>query len=281
GESYGFSPFVLDGPGFPAPVAMLFGVAIAVLIGLLIAAPAIRIRGLQLAVVTLAGAVAANELIMANEPLIGKGARSNLSVPPPNWFGIDVTVDPSVSRDRSTLIIFCSIWLLIVVLGVIGIRRGTTGRNFLAVRSNERAAAACGVDVSGTKLLGFGIGSAVAGIAGVLTAYQQTILQISSWDALAGITNVTLLFLGGVAHLGGALIGAAITPGGILSTTSSEGQILRNAAAGAIMIAVAIFRPDGLVSLLTILREQISKSVNFAKKSLSHIISTSSGGNNI
>jgi len=279
GESYGFSPFVLEGPGLPSPVAMLFGVTIAVFIGLLIAAPAIRIRGLQLAVVTLAGAVAANELIMANEPLIGKGARSNLSVPPPNWFGIDITVDPSVSRDRSTLIIFCSIWLLIVVLGVIGIRRGITGRRFLAVRSNERAAAACGVDVSGTKLLGFGVGSAIAGIAGVLTAYQQTVLQISTWDALAGITNVTLLFLGGVAHLGGALIGAAISPGGLLSTTSSEGQILRNAAAGAIMIAVAIFRPDGLVSLLTVAKERISQSVNFAKKSLSHIISSSTREN--
>ena len=279
GESYGFSPFILDGPGFPAPIAMLFGVAVAVIVGLLIAVPAIRIRGLQLAVVTLAGAVAANELLMANEPLMGKGARSNLSVPPPNWFGIDVTVDPSVSRDRSTLIIFCSIWLVLIVLAVIGIRRGTIGRNFLAVRSNERAAAAYGVDVSGMKLLGFGIGSAIAGIAGVLTAYQHTILQITSWDALAGITNVTLLFLGGVAHLGGALLGSVISPGGLLSTTSSEGQILRNAGAGALMIAVAIFRPDGLVSLLTVVKERFSIGFNFAKKSLSHIISTSSRGN--
>ena len=254
---------------------MLFGVAVAVLVGLQIAVPAIRIRGLQLAVVTLAGAVAANELLMANEPLMGKGARSNLSVPPPNWFGVDVTVDPSVSRDRGTLIIFCSIWLILVVLAVIGIRRGTIGRNFLAIRSNERAAAASGVDVSGMKLLGFGIGSAIAGIAGVLTAYQHTVLQITSWDALAGITNVTLLFLGGVAHLGGALLGSVISPGGLLSTTSSEGQILRNAGAGALMIAVAIFRPDGLVSLLTIVKERFSIGFNFAKKSLSQIISTS------
>ena len=125
------------------------------------------------------------------------------------------------------------------------------------------------------KLLGFGIGSAIAGIAGVLTAYQHTVLQITSWDALAGITNVTLLFLGGVGHLGGALHGSVISPGGLLSTTSSEGQILRNAGAGALMIAVAIFRPDGLVSLLTIVKERISIGFNFAKKSLSHIISTS------
>ncbi|MDG1845181.1 MAG: ABC transporter permease [Acidimicrobiales bacterium] len=279
GVRYGFSPFVLDGPGLPSPIAMLFGVAIAVLIGLIIAAPAIRIRGLQLAVVTLAGAVATNELVLANEPLVGKGARSNLSVPPPKWFGVDITVDPSVSRDRTMLIIFCSIWLLIVVFAVVGLRRGMIGRKFLAVRANERAAAAVGVNVSGTKLLGFGIGSAIAGIAGVLTAYQHTVLQVSGWDALSGIANVTLLFLGGVAHIGGALLGAFITPGGLFSSSSSEGQILRNAAAGAIMIAVAIFRPDGLVSLMEPIKERFFRVVNHFKKIPSHSPPQSSGVN--
>ena len=92
------------------------------------------------------------------------------------------------------------------------------------------------------ETLGFGIGSGLAGIAGVLTAYQQTVLQISTWDALSGIGNVSLLFLGGVGHIGGAMIGAALTPAGILSTTSSEGQILRTTASGALMIAIAIFQ---------------------------------------
>jgi branched-chain amino acid transport system permease protein len=228
---------------------MVLGVCIAVAVGILIAIPAVRIRGLQLAVVTLAGAVAITEIVMGNESLIGKGAQSNLSVPPPQWFGIDITVDPSVSRDRPALIIFCCIWLLICIFAVVGIRKGVTGRKFLAVRSNERAASSVGVNVANTKLLGFGIGSALAGIAGVLTAYQQTVLQISTWDALSGIGNVSLLFLGGVGHIGGAMIGAALTPAGLLSTTSSEGQILRVTASGALMIAIAIFRSDGLISL--------------------------------
>jgi ABC-type branched-subunit amino acid transport system permease subunit len=249
GSTYGFSAFALEGPGLPSPFAMVLGVCIAVAVGILIAIPAVRIRGLQLAVVTLAGAVAITEIVMGNESLIGKGAQSNLSVPPPQWFGIDITVDPSVSRDRPALIIFCCIWLLICIFAVVGIRKGVTGRKFLAVRSNERAASSVGVNVANTKLLGFGIGSALAGIAGVLTAYQQTVLQISTWDALSGIGNVSLLFLGGVGHIGGAMIGAALTPAGLLSTTSSEGQILRVTASGALMIAIAIFRSDGLISL--------------------------------
>ncbi len=266
GSIYGFSPFPLEGPGFPSPLAMILGVIIAIGVGILIAIPAVRIRGLQLAVVTLAGAVAITELIMGNESLIGKGARSNLSVPPPEWFGVDITVDPSISRDRPTLIMFCCFWLLFSIFAVAGLRKGITGRKFLAVRANEKAASSVGVNVSNAKLLGFGIGSGLAGIAGVLTAYQQTVLQISTWDALAGIGNVSLLFLGGVGHIGGALVGAAITPAGILSTTSSEGQILRTTSSGALMIAIAIFRPDGLVSLTEPLRKQISKTRNSLRR---------------
>ncbi len=266
GSIYGFSPFPLEGPGFPSPIAMVLGVTIAVGVGILIAIPAVRIRGLQLAVVTLAGAVAITEIIMGNESLIGKGARSNLNVPPPKWFGVEITVDPSVSRDRPTLIIFCCFWLIFAIFSVAGLRRGITGRKFLAVRANEKAASSIGINVPNAKLLGFGIASALAGIAGVLTAYQQTVLQISTWDALAGIGNVSLLFLGGVAHIGGALIGAALAPAGILSTTSSEGQILRTTTSGALMIAIAIFRSDGLVSLTEPLRKQISKTKNSIKK---------------
>jgi ABC-type branched-chain amino acid transport system, permease component len=210
--------------------------------------------------VTLAGAVAITEIVMGNESLIGKGAQSNLSVPPPQWFGVDITVDPSISRDRPTLIIFCCIWLLLCIIAVVGIRNGVTGRKFLAVRSNERAASSLGVNVAGAKLLGFGIGSALAGVAGVLTAYQQTVLQISTWDALSGIGNVSLLFLGGVGHIGGAMIGALLTPAGLLSTTSSEGQILRTTASGALMIAIAIFRSDGLISLTDPIKKKFTQS---------------------
>ena len=260
GSVYGFSAFALEGPGLPSPIAMLLAVCIAVAVGLLIAFPAVRIRGLQLAVVTLAGAVAITEIVMGNESLIGKGAQSNLSVPPPQWFGVDITVDPSISRDRPTLIIFCCIWLLLCITAVVGIRNGVTGRKFLAVRSNERAASSLGVNVAGAKLLGFGIGSALAGVAGVLTAYQQTVLQISTWDALSGIGNVSLLFLGGVGHIGGAMIGALLTPAGLLSTTSSEGQILRTTASGALMIAIAIFRSDGLISLTDPIKKKLTQS---------------------
>ena len=68
-------------------------------------------------------------------------------------------------------------------------------------------------------------------------------------------------FLGGVGHIGGAMIGAALSPAGILSTTSSEGQILRTTISGALMIAVAIFRSDGLVSLADPIKKKFKQSI--------------------
>jgi ABC-type branched-subunit amino acid transport system permease subunit len=251
GQRYGLNPFVLEGPGLPAPLAALVGVALAVAAGLLVALPALRIRGIQLAVVTLAAAVAASDLILANEAILGPGARSNTSVPPPVWFGIDLapSIDDQGLSNRTPLLIFCAIWLVVLALAVVGLRRGITGRRFLAVRANERSAAAVGIDITRAKLLGFGIASFIAGIAGVLIAYQQTILQVSSWSALGGIANLALLFLGGVGRLAGVVIGSLLAPGGVLSQSSSEGEILRQAVSGLLMIAMAVFRPDGLASL--------------------------------
>jgi len=254
---------VIDGPGWPAPLAALCGVAVAVGVGVLVAIPALRIRGLQLALVTLAAAVALSELVLGNEALIGNGARSIVTVPPPSWFGVDVGVVTASDGlpDRTNLAIFATSWLVALILAVAGLRRGTVGRRFLAVRANERAAAASGVDVVHAKLLGFGIASAIAGTAGVLISYHQTVLQITTWSALAGIGNLALLFLGGVGRISGALLGGMLTPGGLLSETSADGEVLRNAVSGALMIAVAVFRPDGLTSLLRPLGQLARRSV--------------------
>lgn len=256
GTTVGNNPFAIDGPGFPAPLAALLGIAVAVVVGLLVATPALRIRGVQLAVVTLAAAVAATELVMANPSITSPAARSNAPVPPPNWFGVDLSVAPGANgfTDRTNLTIFATAAVAVLGVGVANLRRGAVGRRFLAIRANERAASAAGIDVTRGKLLGFGIASAIAGVAGVLTAYQQTVLQITTWSALAGIANLSLLFLGGVGRLAGVALGAILTPGGLLSQTSEKGEILQSAVAGAAMIAVAIFRPDGVVSLIRLPR---------------------------
>lgn len=251
GTRQGLSIFVVEGPGLPHPIAALLAVGIATLAGMLVALPALRIRGINLAVVTLAAATAATELVFANPAFVGSTAGANTPVPRPSWFGFDVgsrSPDTFLS-DHTPFTVLVTIFLVAALLAVMNLRRGVIGRRMLATRANERAAAAIGVNVARIKLLGFGISAFIAGMAGVLMAYSVTVLSVSTWTAFGGIGNLTLLFIGGVGSIGGALLGAVLIPAGLFSSSASEGEFLRAAVAGIVMILVAVRRPDGLSSL--------------------------------
>lgn len=246
-----YSIFVVEGPGLPDPLAALLGVFAAVVVGLLVALPALRIRGIHLAVVTLAAAAAAAQLVFANPAVVGSTAGANTPVPKPEWFGAYVgSRDLATGRsDNTAFTVLVAAFLLISMLGVLNLRRGISGRRMLAVRANERSAAALGVNVTRVKLLGFGVSAAIAGMSGVMIAYARTVLSIQTWSPFGGITNLTLLFIGGVASVGGVIIGAILIPAGVLSSSASEGEFLRGAVSGIAMIAIAIKLPNGLASL--------------------------------
>jgi ABC-type branched-subunit amino acid transport system permease subunit len=251
GTRQGLSIFVVDGPGFPHPLAALAGVGVATFVGMLVALPALRIRGINLAVVTLAAATAATELVFANPAFVGSTAGANTPVPRPTWFGVDVAsrnLDTGLN-DNPAFTALVATLLILVLLAVMNLRRGAVGRRMLATRANERAAAAIGIDLTRIKLLGFAISAFIAGIAGVMTAYAVSVLSVSTWSPFGGITNLTLLFIGGVGSIAGALIGAVLIPAGLASSSASEGEFLRGAVAGIVMIAIAVRRPDGLSSL--------------------------------
>ena len=267
GSREGLSIFVVDGPGLPHPIAALLAVLIASGVGLLVAIPALRIRGINLAVVTLAAATAATELVFANPAIVGSTAGATTPVPRPSWFGIDVgSRNPETSlNDHTPFTVLVATFFVATLLAVVNLRRGAVGRRMLATRANERAAASVGVDITRVKLLGFGISAFIAGMSGVVTAYSLTVMSISSWSPFGGITNLTLLFIGGVGSISGALIGAALIPAGVLSSSSGEGEFLRAAVAGIVMIAVAVKRPDGLSSLGRPLVERVRQAFGYAR----------------
>ncbi len=124
-----YSIFAVTGPGLPDPVAALLGVLAATAVGLLVALPALRIRGIHLAVVTLAAAVAATELVFANKAIIGSTAGANTPVPRPEWFGFDVgSRDLLTGRsDNTAFTVLVTIVLLVALLAVLNLRRGCCG----------------------------------------------------------------------------------------------------------------------------------------------------------
>jgi branched-chain amino acid transport system permease protein len=251
-DAFGVS---VDGPGWPAPAAFLVGVIVAVVVGLILGLPALRIRGVQLAIVSLAAVGPINDLILTNKSVMTDAATGAIPVPRPYWFGIDVGAsDPvTATTDYWHFTVFAGIALILMGLAVVNVRRGAVGRRFLAVRANERAAAAAGINVARTKLLGFAIGSALAGMAGVFQAYRIGNVQASSYGLFIGLGVLAMVYLGGITAAWGAVVGAMLTAGGLASQLLSDwsGSDFKSylSLIGAIgLILTAILNPEGIAT---------------------------------
>ena len=210
----------------PFPIGPILGAVVATLFGLLVAIPALRVRGVNLAIVTFAAAVALEELLFRSPRLTNKTQAVAVSAPsingtafgprnsslalfgfnsdgkiPSLWFGM-----------------FCLIVVVLLALLVMNTRRSNTGRRFLAVRSNERAAAAAGISVSSTKLLAFGLSAFIAGLGGSLSAYRFGSVNAGFFGALASLTYLTFAYLGGISSVGGAIAAGFIGTQGLVFT---------------------------------------------------------------
>lgn len=236
--------------GLGFPLAPLVGVAVAVGVGLLAGLPAVRVRGLTLAVTTLAASIAIEELLFRWSWFTGGagGARA----PEPRLLGFDVGI--SAPGDAYPRVAF-GVLVLLAMVGamavVVNLRQGATGRRWLAVRANERAAEASGIPVAQVKLGATAVAAALAGLAGVLLAYQQQVVSASSYAALQSLVAVAITYLAGIAIPAAALLAGALATGGLLTVvldTISEGSAkYQFAVNGLLLMVIAVRYPAGLV----------------------------------
>ena len=119
------------------------------------------------------------------------------------FFGIDI--DPITHGERYGLFVFGL--FVLCALSVASIRRGVVGRRLIAVRTNERAAAALGISVFGVKLYAFGVASGIAGLGGVLLAFRNTTVAYSDFVPMQSILAVTYTVIGGIGFVLGAPFG--------------------------------------------------------------------------
>jgi branched-chain amino acid transport system permease protein len=258
GGSAGFavSHFATDfGIGFPwAPI---MGVIIAVLLGLFCGIPALRVRGVSLAVVTLAAAVAIENFGFGNTTW--GGGVTGSSVPAPSLFGWEWGPNASLhglfGAEPSPLFgWFVLIVLVIVGLLVSNLRRSALGQDMLAVRANERAAAAAGINVRQTKLLGFAISAGVAGVGGVLLAYAYSSITPTSYDTGTSLALIAFAYISGISTVAGAIWGGMIFIGSISAYALLEWFGLQGEwftlAGGALLILTLIQRPEGVATAM-------------------------------
>ncbi|SDU74780.1 ABC transporter permease [Gordonia westfalica] len=241
----------------PFPFSMLFAALIATGLGVLVGVPALRIRGAQLAVVTLAAALAIQSFVF-NNPAIT--AFEGNMIADPTIFGIDLGV-----RDGTNLVTlrFALMVLVVVAIATLIVLRfmsGSTGRAFLAVRSNERAAASVGINVAATKLLGFALSAFLAGIGGCLIGYSRGQLSAGSFTVMIGLTLLAMTYVGGITSFAGAVIAGIIGPLGVgyvfLNQTLSLGEYYELIAAGSLLL-MAVLNPVGVAGAMSELGEKI------------------------
>jgi branched-chain amino acid transport system permease protein len=200
--------------GIGFPLAPVLGAGAAVLLGLLTAVSALRVRGVSLAVVTLGAAVAISQFGFLNQTW--GGGASGSPVPEPHLLGLDLGPQSAFRGLDGSLPSPVFGWLVLAVtvglcLLVAAVRRGTLGQRMLAVRSNERAAAAAAVDVRRVKLIAFGISAFIAGVAGTLYAYNFGSVSASRFDALTALGLIAFAYAGGITLVSGAIFAGLIS----------------------------------------------------------------------
>lgn len=198
----------------PFPIAPLLAASIAAVIGVLIGLPALRIRGLLVGVVTLALAVTVEALWFRNNDF--NGGTEGSPVEGPTLFGLDLRVGLGRGYPQLEFGILCLVVLVIVGLSVAKLRTSRLGSAMLAVRANERSAAAAGISVVRVKLIGFGIGAFIAGIGGCLLAYKQTNVSYETFAALPSLGVFLTAYLAGITSVAGGVLAGVIAPGGLV-----------------------------------------------------------------
>jgi branched-chain amino acid transport system permease protein len=243
--------------GIGFPWAPIMGVIVAIILGLICGIPALRVRGVSLAVITLAAAVAVEQFGFAN-PTWGGGATGS-PVPAPSLFGWSFGPNASLhgffGAEPSPLFgWFVLIVLIIAGLLVSNLRRSALGQDMLAVRANERAAAAAGINVSRTKLLGFAIAAGVAGVGGVLLAYQYASITPDSYDVMTSLALIAFAYISGISTVPGAVNGGIIFIGGLSAFALQDWFGLQGEwfsfVGGLLLILTLVHRPEGVATAM-------------------------------
>lgn len=226
--------------------AALLGVLFTVPVGLLVGLPALRTRGVDLAVATLGLALLIERVVLDNPDFTG--GFDGTVVPTPSVLGL--SLDPVAHPRRYAL--FCLAAFTLCALVVANLRRGRSGRRLLAVRTNERAAASLAISVPGAKLYAFGLAAGIASVGGVLQAFRSRTVLFTPFDVANSIQVVVQTVLGGVGFIAGAVIGGGLSPGGamtfVLDELLSMDVVLVGLLSGVLLVATLILWPDGIAA---------------------------------
>jgi ABC-type branched-subunit amino acid transport system ATPase component/ABC-type branched-subunit amino acid transport system permease subunit len=259
--------------GVPFELAVPVAILATVVIGGVFALPALRTRGVNLAVVTLGLGFTVSEVVFANNGYIAGEFDGGTKVGLVRIFGVQVDAFNHPHRwALVSLVAFVGIGLIVANL-----RRSRTGRRLIAVRTNERAASSLGISVVFVKLYAFSVAAGIASVAGILAAFQYQTIQYAGFNAFESINAVGSSVVGGIGYVVGAAFGAQNAVGGLgsrLLDTLNLGSWTAILGAS-LVIVVLMANQNGIASVLPAIFEPATRRLRLTRRSASTSTSTS------
>jgi len=239
--------------GVPFWLSVPFGALLTAAVGLLFGLPSLRLKGLYLAIATLAAQQIVEWLITHWTALTG--GTEALVVPAPRLFGVRLNAD------------FNMYWILLAVAGstalvIANLMRSRVGRAFVAIRDQDIAAGAIGVNVFAYKLLAFAASSFIVGMAGALLAHYRSIVTWERFTIEVSISYLAMIIIGGLGSISGSFFGATLIVllPAVISTLGRSLQGSAPAVAGLlpyvqqgtfglVIVLFLVLEPEGLARL--------------------------------
>lgn len=240
--------------GSPWPINLLAGGLMAALVGAVVGIPSLRIKGLYLAIATLAGQLII-EWTINHVTFISGGVQASIDVPRPR-------LGSFVISSQREMYYFLLVFVVLAIVGTLNLVRSRVGRAFIAIRDQDIAAEIIGINIFRYKLLAFAISSFYAGVTGVLYTYYLGIANYEQFQIGVSIDYLAMIIIGGLGSVLGSVFGAffvTLLPIAIRYAMEAFGGLffapqtvlnlipnLRLMLFGALIIFFLIVEPEGL-----------------------------------
>lgn len=238
----------------PFWIALPAGGVMAALVGAVVGIPSLRIKGLYLAIATLAGQLII-EWTINHVPWISGGVQASIEVPRPSLLGYEI-------KTQAQLYLFLLFFAVVAIVATMNLARSRLGRAFIAIRDQDIAAEIIGIDIFRYKLWSFAISSFYAGVTGVLYTYYLGVANYEQFQLDVSIDYLAMIIIGGLGSVLGSILGAVFVTllpiatrwvlegvGGLLFPSADLVNIIPNLRLfifGALIIVFLALEPEGL-----------------------------------
>lgn len=236
----------LGARGWPLPLSLACSMALSAAVGVGVGLPALRVKGMYLAIATLSFGFIVEEVLARWESVTGGNAGKTV---------VSAVLFGKPLDSAESLYFLCLICVVLATLVVLNLLRSPTGRAFVAIRDSEVSAQSMGIQLARYKFLSFALSAALAGLGGALYAHKMQFISPDQFSLVQSIDLVLMVVIGGLGSIHGAFFGAIFLIGmpqlislgkDYLPESIAQAAGLQSVVYGAMLIAFVMLEPMGI-----------------------------------